>query len=159
MTEYRLAVPETVFLESHISGPYDPVVPDPDPEDWFQSGDYWQTHGGVLHEVDQIMMGMKPGGRVVYVDEFQLREVQAAIHQTIDQYRPGIDAAMTPDWAVYIRELRVTGHFSWRALAAANVGRGVGWEPGSNQLAGILLCEAAAKHFNERSDRPPWNQK
>jgi len=58
-----------------------------------------------------------------------------------------------------IRNWRIKGS-SWRRvaeLAYKNKLCGKEWEPPSNQLAGVALCEKAASIFNEDSKQEPWN--
>ena len=73
---------------------------------------------------------------------------------------------MTPERAAYVRRLRVDEGYSWRAVAhgcydawAAELPEDVreGWRPISNQLMGMALCEAAARHFGEDAREAPWN--
>lgn len=54
-----------------------------------------------------------------------------------------------------IREWRVKG-CTWRRIAekASEAWNG-DWD--SNQMAGVELCEAAAKHFGEDPHSEPWN--
>ncbi|MBA7701390.1 hypothetical protein ES703_110126 [subsurface metagenome] len=63
--------------------------------------------------------------------------------------------------AAQIRILRVDYHMTWRSVARTcylekwpNLR---GWEPSSNQLMGMSLCEKAAEFFNENYREPPWN--
>lgn len=69
--------------------------------------------------------------------------------------------SMSLGQAAEIRLLRVDHHMTWRSVARAchlekwpNLW---GWEPASNQLMGMSLCEKAAKLFNENFREPPWN--
>lgn len=72
---------------------------------------------------------------------------------------------MTKDQALEIRFWRTQGHYSWRAVARAAFGMVMSngwhgwmlWDPPSNQLMGIALCERAAGFFGENYRYPPWN--
>lgn len=58
--------------------------------------------------------------------------------------------------AEVIRHLRVHENYSWRAIARHFSERlQAPW--GSNQLAGMALCEKAAKVTGENFLEPPWN--
>ncbi len=66
-------------------------------------------------------------------------------------------AGMTMARALRIRELRITS--SWRTIAAlchVEWGQDALWEPHTNQLAGMALCEAAATKLGEDPERSPW---
>ena len=58
--------------------------------------------------------------------------------------------------AKLVRHLRVTQSFSWRAVARRCA---LLWEApwGANQLAGMALCEKAAKLLGEDFLKEPWN--
>ncbi len=58
--------------------------------------------------------------------------------------------------AKVVRHLRVTQGFSWRAVARRC---SLLWKApwGANQLAGMVLCEKAAKLLGESFLKEPWN--
>ncbi len=58
--------------------------------------------------------------------------------------------------AKLVRHLRVTQSFSWRAVARRCA---MLWEApwGANQLAGMVICEKAAKLLGEDFLKEPWN--
>lgn len=57
-----------------------------------------------------------------------------------------------------VRELRCDLRYSWRALAAECHRRWDGaWDPPSNQLMGMALCERAAQILGEDAHELPWN--
>jgi hypothetical protein len=69
-------------------------------------------------------------------------------------------AGMTMERATRIRDLRKTR--SWRAIAGATHkewGPDAMWEPETNQLAGMALCEAAAAMLGEDPERLPWQSR
>lgn len=63
--------------------------------------------------------------------------------------------------AVEIRLLRVGYHMTWRSVArACHLAKWPnlrGWEPASNQIMDMALCEKASGFFNENYREPPWN--
>ena len=69
---------------------------------------------------------------------------------------------MTVLRAERIRHLRCIENCSYRALAGlcalewGYCGEDVGWYPLTNQLAGVALCEAAARLLNENMQAYPW---
>ncbi|MDE2096386.1 MAG: hypothetical protein KGL39_04005 [Patescibacteria group bacterium] len=75
-------------------------------------------------------------------------------------FKSEIRERMTAERAYRIRELRVTEGYSWRALASQSAddwGDDATWEPKSNQLAGMALCEIAAASMGEDYMQEPWN--
>lgn len=65
---------------------------------------------------------------------------------------------MTRERAQYVRDLRVVRGYTWRAVAEACCREWQGpWDPPSNQLMGMALCESAATMRGERYREPPWN--
>lgn len=58
--------------------------------------------------------------------------------------------------ASWVRRLRVDSDFSWRAIARSCSRE---WRApwGANQIAGMAICEKAAKLFQEDFMQPPWN--
>ena len=73
---------------------------------------------------------------------------------------PHIRARMTRTRATHIRHMRVDESYSWRVIAAECHEEWAGdaaWEPNSNVLAGMELCEAAAEYFDEHFLQSPWN--
>jgi hypothetical protein len=68
-----------------------------------------------------------------------------------------VGPAMTLERAGRIKELRKTE--SWRAVAGKcfqEWGRDAQWYPFNSQIAGMSLCEAAAKVLGEDYDKEPW---
>lgn len=55
-----------------------------------------------------------------------------------------------------IRLLRVEKEYSWRAIAR-HCSRYLKAPFGGNQLAGMVICEKAAKALGEDFMQPPWN--
>ena len=61
--------------------------------------------------------------------------------------------------AAYVRYLRCDLRSSWRMVAATchHAWLVSDWQPPSNQLMGMALCDAAAKFLNEDPRKEPWN--
>lgn len=75
--------------------------------------------------------------------------------QQYGRLKPDLDLVT----ARLLRDLRVRRGYSWRAVARwAHEQQNGEWSPRDNQIAGMDLCEAAAKLFNEDFLAPPWNQ-
>jgi hypothetical protein len=68
---------------------------------------------------------------------------------------------MTLKQAAVVRKVRVDRRMTWRAVARTFHKLGWpnlrGWDPPSNQLMGMALCEKAAQFFQECYREPPWN--
>lgn len=58
--------------------------------------------------------------------------------------------------AKMIRILRVDKEYSWRAIAR-HCSRALKVPFGGNQLAGMVICDKAAKALGENFLKPPWN--
>ena len=89
----------------------------------------------------------------------QFEALANAAKETKDYFDTCVEK-MTEQEANTIRYLRVTIGCTWRAVArnAYNDGLcGANWEPSSNQLMGMALCERAAIFFDEHYMEEPWN--
>lgn len=75
-------------------------------------------------------------------------------NKTYQSFRQHIK--VSPGLAKLIRQLRVERDYSWRTVARfySKVWRAP-W--GGNQLAGMVICEKAAKLLGEDFLQPPWN--
>jgi hypothetical protein len=71
----------------------------------------------------------------------------------------GIVKRMTVNEARLIRKLRVNMRHSWRSVAWEVYKWHIfdAWQPPSNQLAGMALCDRAAKLLGENYRQEPWN--
>jgi len=79
---------------------------------------------------------------------------------TRQKFLERIEPYMTLERAKYVRRLRVEEDRTWRGIAEAweeEFALLAEWEFNGNQLAGMALCELAAKMFGEDSMKPPWN--
>gem|GEM_PF-60879 len=84
------------------------------------------------------------------------------VQETLERVRdfPLIRARMTLRRAALIRKWRVDEGYSWRTVAAEcyeHWADDACWDPPSNQLAGMELCETAAELVGEHFLAPPWN--
>lgn len=75
-------------------------------------------------------------------------------NKTFQCFRQHIEVSR--EFAKLIRQLRVERDYSWRTVArfCSQVWR-TPW--GGNQLAGMVICEKAAKLLGEDFLQPPWN--
>lgn len=102
------------------------------------------------------------GKALTFDDLVRLGEMADEKKTAYDSY---IGLIMTKEQAAQIRSWRVNGHYTWRAVASAafwmaTAGAWLGWrlwQPPSNQIMGMSLCERAAEFFNENYREPPWN--
>ena len=88
-----------------------------------------------------------------------LREMARQADETYRQILDLVRGGMKKRHARFIRQLRLANH-SWRLIARLCYNRGwpwARWEPPSNQLAGMALCERAAELHGENYREEPWN--
>ena len=88
---------------------------------------------------------LKPGDLTALAD---------AGNKTYEHFRQYIP--VTRQTAKFVRQLRVEKKLSWRAVARYY---SFVWDGpwGGNQLAGMTICEKAAKLLGEDFMQPPWN--
>ena len=87
-----------------------------------------------------------------------IEELGHAAAQRMAVFSAQIALGMTAGRARYVRRLRCDQRASWRKVARQfYLLYGGDWEPMSNQLAGMALCQAAAGHFGESPREAPWN--
>jgi len=84
----------------------------------------------------------------------ELTVMADASNKTYQHFRRHIK--VSPGLANLIRQLRVDKAYSWRTVARyySEIWRAP-W--GGNQLAGMVICEKAAKLLGEDFLQPPWN--
>lgn len=84
----------------------------------------------------------------------QLTVMVDGANKTWEHFRQHI--AVNRGNAKLIRQLRVGRDYSWRAVARfCSVLWGAPW--GGNQIAGLVICDKAAKLLGEDFLQPPWN--
>lgn len=94
------------------------------------------------------------------VNKKQLEALAKAAKETHEQFLKEISERMTTQRAEQIRKWRVDEEYSWRAVADAafiDWKKDACWQPPSNQIAGMALCEEAAKLLQENYMEEPWN--
>jgi len=85
-----------------------------------------------------------------------LQDLAGAAAETWALFQREVREAMTEERAAYVRKLRVDRKYTWRSVArACSNAWGTDW--GSNQIAGMSICEAAAEYSFEDYRQPPWN--
>lgn len=88
----------------------------------------------------------------------QLMELAQAAQATHDTFLSEVAELITDERAAFVRKLRVEEGYSWRAVAEACYLEWNGdWQPPSNQLMGMALCEHAANHYGEHYMDDTWN--
>lgn len=117
---------------------------------------------GKLDEADkEILDSMRSGEGLKTINKEELMELAKAASEKFDAYRLFAKYHMTKDQADFVRKLRVDEGYSWRAIAhrcfEENWDGWLKWEPPSNQIMGMALCERAAEFFGEDYERKPWN--
>ena len=79
---------------------------------------------------------------------------------TQDKFLEQIAPFITIERAQFVRKLCVDEGLTWRGIAEAwekKFAVITNWKFNENQLAGMAICELAAKFFNEDYMKPPWN--
>jgi len=106
----------------------------------------------------EILNAVNSGNGLVTIKTIhQLEKLAKAANRAFTKSRKLV-RRMTQEQATVIRKLRVDEGYSWRAIARACYDLGWGeWEPPSNQIVGMAICERAAKFFDENYLEPPWN--
>lgn len=96
--------------------------------------------------------------KLIKLDKVNLDKLCKAARKTKLKLDKSIKKILTPERCSFVRRLRVDLDYTWRAVASECYDKFNGdWEPSSNQLVGMSLCEHSAKYFNEDGDKPPWN--
>lgn len=113
-----------------------------------------------MTEADMSLINPGPDKLVEITSAEDLMRLAKAAAATSDYFRSFIGKKMTRERAEQIRKLRVDDGFTWRAVAQECFGLwgdDAEWNPPSNQLAGMALCEFAAEMFEEHFMKGPWN--
>lgn len=110
----------------------------------------------VSHTDRQVLLAAQTGkGLIPITSTAQLHALAAAATATKASFDDQF-ATLTADQAGFVRRLRVDSGYTWRAVAeTCAVEWGGDW--GSNQLAGMALCERAAGLLGEDPHTDPWN--
>ena len=129
----------------------------------FVTEDTFVREKGKLDETDiAIMNSVQSGeGLMKIKNKEELMALAQGLSDTFDHYREQARKLMTRQQAQVVRWLRVYEHGSWRMVARSCSGLNwpgwEPWEPPSNQLMGMALCERAAQIFEENYREAPWN--
>jgi len=115
-------------------------------------------HGKLDPADEGVIREVAEGGGVRIRDPEQLQLLKRAAEQVVTMFR-AMTFDMTKEQAEMIRRWRVDEGYSWRAVASAAFGLAPAWtwDPSSNQLAGMAVCEKAAELHGENFMQPPWN--
>jgi hypothetical protein len=110
----------------------------------------------ISHGDREIIRAARTGQGLIRIES---ADQLAALAEAAQTARAAFDerfATMTPQQARFVRQLRVDGEYTWRAVAETCA---IEWDGdwGSNQLAGMALCARAADHFGEDYMTSPWN--
>lgn len=107
---------------------------------------------GRLTQADKDVLA---GKHAFVVEGDQLMELVRAAGET-KAYFDNQFQGMTREQAEYVRHLRVEQGYTWRSVAATCALEWSGdW--GSNQLAGMAICERAAGFWGEDYQDGVWN--
>jgi len=119
---------------------------------------------GGLTPYEVLDMGLAEGGgtkegqaeisRLRSLSPAELSAMMEAGNKTYQLFRQKIKVDELA--AKMIRILRVNKEYSWRAIAR-HCSRALKAPFGGNQLAGMVICEKAAKLLGEDFMAPPWN--
>jgi hypothetical protein len=118
---------------------------------------------GKLDPTDmEILESAKTGEGLITIKSLEeVEELGRAACETFDAYRLFVREHMTKKQAGFVRKLRVEGGYSWRAIARSCYDQcwagWLKWDPPSNQIMGMSLCERAAEMHGEDYQKTPWN--
>jgi hypothetical protein len=110
----------------------------------------------VAHADRQVIRSAATGEGLVPITS---REQLLALARAAAATKAAFDddfAGLTFAQAAFVRQLRCVDGYTWRAVAeTCAIEWGGDW--GSNQLAGMALCERAAALHGEDPNTEPWN--
>jgi|SRR5579884_386072 len=102
-----------------------------------------------------VLHAAATGEGLIPVTSELFQKLADAAQQTMTAFQNDF-AAMTSEQAEFVRTLRCEDSYSWRAVAeTCALEWGGDW--GSNQLAGMAICERAAELHGEHYMEEPWN--
>lgn len=111
--------------------------------------------GGKLHSVDEEVRNPNPDGVIAITSVDMLMELAEMAQATMAAFQADFKD-MTLEQAQFARRLRVDQDCTWRSVAdECNHAWDGDW--GSNQLAGMAICERAAQLHGEDYMQAPWN--
>ena len=110
-----------------------------------------QADDFAVAEIASLVAG---GGTPIIPD--MANALRTAAADTREYFDTKMSPIMDYEIAVQVRKWRVDEEYTWRGVAAmASEKLDEDW--GSNQFAGIILCEMAASFFDEDPNKEPWN--
>lgn len=128
----------------------------------FVTSDEKMKEGKVHDKDEQVMEAASSGEGVIEIESAsELMEIARMARATHEYFLEEIRKNMTREQAEFVRKLRCEDDYSWRMIAAVCFDEKWDmepWEPPSNQLAGMALCEVAAEFFGEHYREGPWNE-
>lgn len=112
----------------------------------------------IIMDAEQADVALAEGGAVKIESIEDLRKLVEAAQSVHKSFENQV-ADMTEKEAAEVRRVRIEEGYSWRAVARHfhDLGDFGKFHPPSNQLAGMALCERAAKNYDEDYMRSPWN--
>jgi hypothetical protein len=102
-------------------------------------------------------MERRAGHRLTFEE---MVEIGRKADERLQEFTRLIGGSMTRNQATQVRIWRVNYHMTWRSVARAAYNESWfsrSWQPPSNQLMGMALCEEAAALFKENFREEPWN--
>lgn len=111
-----------------------------------------------IHPADaEVIASAKTGEGLIALTPEMLEDLAQAARETWGEFG-SFAATITSEQAAFVRKLRVDDGWTWRGVAQECHDAWNGdWQPPSNQIMGMALCEVAAKHFGEDYMQDPWN--
>lgn len=109
-------------------------------------------------DVDRAVVASDGG--LMEVTPEQLLEFARQASDAKARFDRVVERGMTLERAKQIKVWRCMVGCTWRRvaeLASEQWGTAAKWSPPSNQLAGLALCETAARRLGEDPEREPWN--
>jgi hypothetical protein len=111
----------------------------------------------VSHADREVWRAAETGeGLIAITSREQLLALARAAAAAKDAFDDVAVQVLTLGRARYVRRLRVDDGYTWRAVAETCA---LAWDGdwGSNQLAGMALCDRAAVLLGEDANAEPWN--
>ena len=117
-----------------------------------------ETKQGKVDPADEeVLRSAQTGEGLIQLTPEMFEELAKAAGAAKAAFDDELLDVMTKERALFVRKLRCDEGYSWRALArACHDAWGADWEPPSNQIMGISLCEAAARMLGEDPEKEPW---
>lgn len=98
-------------------------------------------------------------GSITLTTREEIEEMARRVAETHAYFLEWIHPRMSRGRAERIRDLRCVQNQSYRAIAGQSAlewGADGAWQPSTNSIAGVVLCECAADLFGEDVHAYPW---